>query len=562
MNIGDSKEEARAAFGDYISKYYPELSQAMDLSNWGPVGTPEEIAAWLREFSDRGVRHFICRFGAIDQFGQVERFAREVLPAFQTQEVLDMTVNAEQATPSAEAIRKDAELVVDVCMSVEADDVVTIICDDDNHHLARVVADVCVDRGAWPVVMNNEMQVRRGRADTHFPMAPPRNLHQAMVSSDEVIIITNLEWANRFAHVSAVKETCAANGKIASVEPGMGELGTDRGGAPRAQQRAWDAMAALEGVERVRVTSAKGTDFTVTIKDRPALEVTSIKKRGQMMGPLPAVGGGRLGGGRGRTEGTVVVDGVMLGIGLPGQVTEPITWTSKGQGGQDRGRRRRAAAARGRRRRRERDRDRRVRVRGQRGCAVWDAVREGPRRDRAPALGDNHNAYPGGQNVSVLHLDGVVLDASMQIVDNGRWIIKDGEWCCSAARTAHGRSERCGGDPASGGSLDRWSSPIGRSARTASSLGYSVFTPGCVTAMVCHEVEEVAYVISGRGELRLQDGATVPFEADQGLFVPAGVWHAVANTGEADVVMVFGFPYPDYPDRTQGRVRWAPAVDS
>ncbi len=36
------------------------------------------------------------------------------------------------------------------------------------------------------------------------------------------------------------------------------------------------------------------------------------------------------------------------------------------------------------------------------------------------ALGDNHNAYPGGQNVSVLHLDGVILDASMQIVDDGR----------------------------------------------------------------------------------------------------------------------------------------------
>jgi alkanesulfonate monooxygenase SsuD/methylene tetrahydromethanopterin reductase-like flavin-dependent oxidoreductase (luciferase family) len=87
MNIGDSADEARAAFGDYISKYYPELSQAMDLSNWGPVGTPEDITAWLREFHSRGVSHFICRFGAIDQFGQVQRFAQEVLPAFQTQEV-------------------------------------------------------------------------------------------------------------------------------------------------------------------------------------------------------------------------------------------------------------------------------------------------------------------------------------------------------------------------------------------------------------------------------------------------------------------------------------------
>ena len=85
MNIGDSEEEARAAFGDYISRYYPELSQAMDLSNWGPVGTPDQIADWIRTFAGAGVQHFICRFGAIDQFGQVERFANEVLPLFSAQ---------------------------------------------------------------------------------------------------------------------------------------------------------------------------------------------------------------------------------------------------------------------------------------------------------------------------------------------------------------------------------------------------------------------------------------------------------------------------------------------
>jgi alkanesulfonate monooxygenase SsuD/methylene tetrahydromethanopterin reductase-like flavin-dependent oxidoreductase (luciferase family) len=82
MNIGDSEAEARSAFDDYISKYYPELSQAMDLSNWGPVGSPDQIADWVRTFAEAGVDHFICRFGAIDQFGQVERFANEVLPEF------------------------------------------------------------------------------------------------------------------------------------------------------------------------------------------------------------------------------------------------------------------------------------------------------------------------------------------------------------------------------------------------------------------------------------------------------------------------------------------------
>ena len=276
--------------------------------------------------------------------------------------------------PDKEAIRKDAELVVDVCMSVEADDVVTIITDDEHQDEAHIVAEVCVDRGAWPVIMNNEMQVRRGRADTHFPMAPPRNLHEAMVNSDEIIIITNLEWANRFAHVPAVKASCENNAKIASVEPGMGSWGLTVAKLQLAQQRAWDAMAALEGVEQLRVTSAKGTDFTVTIKDRPALEVTSIKRRGQMMGPLPLWAEVAYAAVEDGTNGTVVVDGVMLGIGLPGQVTEPITWTVqdgkavKIEGGEDA--------------RRLRDGDRRVRLRRQRGRAVRDPVGEGPRGHR------------------------------------------------------------------------------------------------------------------------------------------------------------------------------------
>jgi quercetin dioxygenase-like cupin family protein len=94
-----------------------------------------------------------------------------------------------------------------------------------------------------------------------------------------------------------------------------------------------------------------------------------------------------------------------------------------------------------------------------------------------------------------------------------------------------------------------WSRMLVTGARaegTASSLGYSVFTPGTLVGPVKHETEEVAYVVSGSGELRLDDGA-VPFRRGDGVHIPAGVWHAVANTGDADVVMVFGFPRPDYP---------------
>lgn len=82
MNIGDSEDEARQAIGEYIGQYYPELSKSVDLANWGPVGTPDQVIDWIREFREAGVSHFICRFGSMDQFGQVDRFAKEILPAF------------------------------------------------------------------------------------------------------------------------------------------------------------------------------------------------------------------------------------------------------------------------------------------------------------------------------------------------------------------------------------------------------------------------------------------------------------------------------------------------
>lgn len=84
MNIADSRDAAQEGIGEYISEYYPELSKAMDLGEWGPVGTPDDIINWIRRFADAGVNCFICRFGSLDQFGQVERFANEVLPAFQS----------------------------------------------------------------------------------------------------------------------------------------------------------------------------------------------------------------------------------------------------------------------------------------------------------------------------------------------------------------------------------------------------------------------------------------------------------------------------------------------
>ncbi len=160
--------------------------------------------------------------------------------------------------PTEAKIREHAELIVDSCFTVEKGDTVTIICDDEHAKLASVVAQVAAERGAWPVIMNNETQVASGLSDTLFPMAPPKKLHDAMLAADEIIIMTNLEWANRFAHVSAVKESCANNVKIASVEAGMGDWDIKLGDIRVWTERPEAASSKLQGVRKCRVWTPEG----------------------------------------------------------------------------------------------------------------------------------------------------------------------------------------------------------------------------------------------------------------------------------------------------------------
>ena len=82
----------------------------------------------------------------------------------------------------------------------------------------------------------------------------------------------------------------------------------------------------------------------------------------------------------------------------------------------------------------------------------------------------------------------------------------------------------------------------------APSLGYSVFTPGTeLRRAVAHETEEFAYVGVGHAASCGSTTRSCAFAQGEALHIPAGVWHAVVNTGDEDVVMVFGFPHPDYP---------------
>jgi alkanesulfonate monooxygenase SsuD/methylene tetrahydromethanopterin reductase-like flavin-dependent oxidoreductase (luciferase family) len=78
--MADSPEAARESFARFIAAYYPTFGDKVDLGDWGPVGTPDEVGSWARRFAEAGVTRFVIRFGSMEPVGDLRRFARDVIP--------------------------------------------------------------------------------------------------------------------------------------------------------------------------------------------------------------------------------------------------------------------------------------------------------------------------------------------------------------------------------------------------------------------------------------------------------------------------------------------------
>ena len=241
------------------------------------------------------------------------------------------------------------------------------------------------------------------------------------------------------------------------------------------------------------------------------------------------------------THGTAVVDGVMLGIGLagPGRGADPLD--ARGRQVRERSRAarrpsgcaRRSTASRTRRRRR-------VRVRHEREGAVRDAVREGPHRHRPPRARRQPQRVPGRPE-RLLAPPRRRLPQRDDVDRGRRHVHPEGRRVGAARRRRPARRRRA--DRAARRQLVA----DARARARRSSLGYSVFTPG--TVLAARLPRDRGGRLRRRRLGRASARRRAPSRSREGdaLHIPAGVWHAVANTGDEDVVMVFGFPHPDYP---------------
>lgn len=81
---------------------------------------------------------------------------------------------------------------------------------------------------------------------------------------------------------------------------------------------------------------------------------------------------------------------------------------------------------------------------------------------------------------------------------------------------------------------------------TRAMIGISRFAPGFCSDPMVHEEEEMCYVLQGQGCLHVGE-ERVEYGAGDAVFIPVNVPHAVHNTGQEDLLMIFAFSSPLYP---------------
>jgi len=84
VNVGPDRAAARREANDFLNQYYITSFKALEDSYWvkDGFGTPDDVIARIKAQQEAGCRLVCLRFAAKDQFEQLDRFTRLVVPAF------------------------------------------------------------------------------------------------------------------------------------------------------------------------------------------------------------------------------------------------------------------------------------------------------------------------------------------------------------------------------------------------------------------------------------------------------------------------------------------------
>jgi hypothetical protein len=79
--MDDDVATAQRITDEYLATYYGGTRPLANRGGMG-LGPAEAVIATFKEYEDAGVTDLCVRFSGEDQLAQLDRFSREVLPAF------------------------------------------------------------------------------------------------------------------------------------------------------------------------------------------------------------------------------------------------------------------------------------------------------------------------------------------------------------------------------------------------------------------------------------------------------------------------------------------------
>jgi probable F420-dependent oxidoreductase len=80
LNINSDTAQAEREIKAFVEGYYGARHEVMARTQGLCPGAADTCAQWLRDFVSAGAQTLVIRFGGPDQFGQLERCAKDVLP--------------------------------------------------------------------------------------------------------------------------------------------------------------------------------------------------------------------------------------------------------------------------------------------------------------------------------------------------------------------------------------------------------------------------------------------------------------------------------------------------
>jgi len=206
-------------------------------------------------------------------------------------------------------------MIVETCAGVKPGENVIIVADTNTLSIAESLAGACQAVGAETVICIMTPRKMHGNE-------PPPVVAAAMLGAQVILTPTTYSFSHTDAAIAAMRKG-TRRVTLREVTEDTYVHGAIAADYAKVFADSKAVAEVLTKASTIRMTTALGTDITLSVKGRTGTFLGGIACPPRMSTPMPA-GEGAVAPIEGTTEGTLIVDHAIDGIGL---LSEPVTFT-------------------------------------------------------------------------------------------------------------------------------------------------------------------------------------------------------------------------------------------